>query len=115
MLGQAGLPPTHAPPTHPPTCQAKSEGDGQLVSHLEADAKVAGFQRSIACQLRQRITQRDAAATTSAAAAGGDEVVEFERHLAALEAGLLSVSELYNDFAQPLRVSVRSAAAAAAQ
>ena len=111
--------PTHLhPPTLPtlPPCQARSLGDAALVDSTSMELRRASMQRTIHDRLQgTAATARPAASASGTATAVGSgtgtgagssgDAAELERLVSELEQGPKDVSELYNDYAQPLKAS----------
>ncbi|GIL76872.1 hypothetical protein Vretifemale_6406 [Volvox reticuliferus] len=95
---------------------ARSAGASALVSRLDSDAKVFGFQDAIVKRLQERQRNQDGGAgwrvgggagameggpEAAGPAATGGTALELERALAELSGAPLDLSELYNAYAQP--------------
>ncbi|GLC36182.1 hypothetical protein PLESTB_001371300 [Pleodorina starrii] len=94
---------------------ARSAGDSALVARLDSDARVVGFQASIAERLQARRSSLAAAGggradVGGAAAAAGDSsaaanpataLADLDRGLGELSGAPLELSVLYNTYAQP--------------
>jgi len=74
--------------------QAKSVGDSALVDKADSDFRLMGFQKTIYDRLMER----------KAAGGAGVDAAELDRRASELQYGLRDISELYNDYAQPLKM-----------
>ncbi|GAX83884.1 hypothetical protein CEUSTIGMA_g11309.t1, partial [Chlamydomonas eustigma] len=95
--------------------QAKSFGDASLVDYLESELRRLNIQKAVHDRLKElKAKPKSVVSTLTTAAAastpgGGNGAdtswnEEMERLLNNLEVGLKDVSELYNDYAQPLKM-----------